>query len=228
MQECIRFRKMHPSIITKALVGAVTLFFNSSVTENNYNYGYNYNYEDDYDSFASILYDIGFSNEEVYDNSISFPRCCFSGNVYDVENRKCVPFRNETPIYKELNVEVSGVWGTLLYCDVISDRFVKKGDVRVKNGNGTLEIENEVYQYMKFCLDNVLQSNEHYVVRLCHDIDYCLDVSKNVRNEWCVHKCCIEDFSLRDFECILSDEMGVNVANNTRGFDRRGKCIVDF
>ncbi|KAI4467401.1 giy-yig endonuclease superfamily [Holotrichia oblita] len=180
----------------------------SSVTDYNYDYNYNYEYGDDYNPFDKLLYDMGYSYEEIYDNSIHFPRCCFPGNVYDIENKKCVPFRNETPIYKELNVEVNGVWGTLLYCDVVSDRNAANYKYNSRNNENVLH---QCCQTEPGCDVNTVENMyNNSIVPNDEKSDYFINSSL----PHCAVKCCPQGFQLAvmpksvEVICIVRELIG--------------------
>lgn len=212
-----------------SFLGLVTLFFNRNAVNNLDTYVPEYlpasyyffrNLSDPYPTPKPV------EEDEIYENSILFPRCCQPGTVYDVHNKGCVPDNNAVPIDEELNIAVNLIQSGLVNCKVVVDRYVRKHDLKVKKGNATLEIEGTAFQKKKFCIDNTAQWNDVYVVRLCKEFDYCVNVDRNVGNEWCVHKCCYDGFQSVDHKCSLNDRMGIHVKNNTHVYERTGKYLL--
>ncbi|GJQ78477.1 hypothetical protein Trydic_g11594 [Trypoxylus dichotomus] len=202
----------------------VTLFFNNSVINNldNYkplyhpaSYYFFHNLSDENAVPRPVQQDL-----EYFSNSTFFPRCCQPGTAYDIDNRGCVPSANTVPIHEELNITVNLIQSGLKYCTVVVDRFVKKYDLKVQEGNASLKVEDEIFGKRKFCVDNIWHNNEDYVVRLCKEDNYCEKVDRNIANEWCVHKCCEEGYQLRNYICVLNDRMGIHVKNNTQVYER--------
>ncbi|GJQ82641.1 hypothetical protein Trydic_g19659 [Trypoxylus dichotomus] len=206
-------------------VTLVTLFFNnnnstfnsSSRSANAIYHFYNATVQADPPALKSLNYG------SVLNQFTFFPKCCPLNSVYELENRECVERRNGIQLLRELKVAVDLIKYALIGCDVVVDKLVNRSDVTVNHGPLGLSIDNDSFAPDRFCIDEIAQNTDQYVIKLCKERDYCFGDGRNgAERDWCMYKCCVDGYFLKDNACVLMDKIqknGIRVKDNKDYFE---------
>lgn len=213
-------------VTSGAILSAVTLYLSGVRFDDQFVPAYNkdsiYYYKNASEKDAQ--YNAIETERITYLNKLTFfPKCCAPGSSYESANRECSK-SNSTAIYDEINLETDLIRSTLEDCIVIVDRFVEKRNLKRSGGiNGYLFVENESFALGQFCLDNIVESDRFYVVRICQGKDFCLN---GTDNDWCIRKCCPDGYGFTDYKCTRTENNGLRVELNKNYYEKTGEIFL--
>lgn len=154
-----------------------------------------------------------------------FPKCCPPGYFYEDGNRECLP-SNGTPIYDEINLNTDLIKSGLSECPVLLDRFVAKTSFKRYGGNGYMLLWNETLYKGHYCLDNIVEDEDFYVIRVCQEKDYCFNGTDDGNKDWCVRKCCPDGYRFEDYRCVPVTDSGIRMEMHKDRYERTGELSV--
>ncbi|GJQ78472.1 hypothetical protein Trydic_g11589 [Trypoxylus dichotomus] len=164
-------------------------------------------------------------NETHFPTLPYFSKCCPPGYIYHGANRYCLR-SDATPIYEEINFKTDLLKSGLSECPVILDRFVEKASLERHDGSGYVFLMNDSYNH--YCLDNVMEDDDFYVVRICKNEEYCTQTYVEDEGDWCIKKCCADGYGFQDYQCVPRVDSAVRIEMNNDYFERTDGYAVYF